>query len=124
MALLGLLGLRWLLGGLDRLWCGVDGHHRLHGQSRVRWKLLDVSSIFGATSRGTDVLDIGVPPYLAGSSLVLIMAQRLVRRICSDCKDSLNSCCHQCRCDNESASCTYTACYKACGQTNSNRNNK
>jgi general secretion pathway protein E len=37
----------------------------------------------GAISR---LLDLGVEPYLASSSLLAIMAQRLVRRICPDCK--------------------------------------
>jgi general secretion pathway protein E len=37
----------------------------------------------GAVSR---LLDLGVEPYLVSSSLVAIMAQRLVRRVCPDCK--------------------------------------
>ncbi|MHC4148962.1 MAG: type II secretion system ATPase GspE [Planctomycetota bacterium] len=37
----------------------------------------------GAVSR---LLDFGVEPYLASSSLVAIMAQRLVRKVCPDCK--------------------------------------
>lgn len=37
----------------------------------------------GAISR---LLDLGVEPYLASSSLVAVLAQRLVRRICPDCK--------------------------------------
>ncbi len=38
----------------------------------------------GAVSR---LLDLGVEPYLASSSLIAVMAQRLVRRICPDCKE-------------------------------------
>ncbi len=38
----------------------------------------------GAISR---LLDFGVEPYLVSSSLVAIMAQRLVRRICPNCKE-------------------------------------
>jgi type IV pilus assembly protein PilB len=34
----------------------------------------------------TRLLDIGVPPFLAGSCLNLVMAQRLVRKICEHCK--------------------------------------
>jgi type II secretory ATPase GspE/PulE/Tfp pilus assembly ATPase PilB-like protein len=34
----------------------------------------------------TRLLDIGVPPFLAGSCMNLIMAQRLVRKICDHCK--------------------------------------
>jgi len=37
----------------------------------------------GAVSR---LLDLGVEPYLVSSSLIAIMAQRLVRRICPDCR--------------------------------------
>jgi len=37
----------------------------------------------GAVSR---LLDLGVEPYLASSSLVAIMAQRLVRKVCPECK--------------------------------------
>ncbi len=40
-----------------------------------------------ATSTITRLLDIGVPPFLAGSCLNLVMAQRLVRRICPQCKE-------------------------------------
>ncbi len=34
----------------------------------------------------TRLIDIGVPPFLAGSSVVLVMAQRLIRKICDECK--------------------------------------
>ncbi len=34
----------------------------------------------------TRLIDIGVPSYLVGSSLNLVMAQRLVRKICPNCK--------------------------------------
>jgi len=37
----------------------------------------------GAVSR---LLDLGVEPYLVSSSLIAIMAQRLVRRMCPDCR--------------------------------------
>jgi len=39
-----------------------------------------------ASSTITRLLDIGIPPYLVASSLNLVMAQRLVRKICSHCK--------------------------------------
>jgi general secretion pathway protein E len=35
----------------------------------------------------TRMVDIGVEPFLVASSLVMIIAQRLVRRICPDCKE-------------------------------------
>ncbi|MCC6476489.1 Flp pilus assembly complex ATPase component TadA [bacterium] len=41
-----------------------------------------------APSTITRLLDIGVPPFLCGSCLNLVMAQRLVRRICSHCKEA------------------------------------
>ncbi|RQV96635.1 pilus assembly protein PilB [bacterium] len=40
-----------------------------------------------APSTITRLLDIGVPPFLAGSTLNLVMAQRLVRKICPHCKE-------------------------------------
>jgi len=36
----------------------------------------------------TRIVDIGIPSYLVGSSLNLVMAQRLVRKICKHCKDN------------------------------------
>ncbi len=33
------------------------------------------------------LLDMGIPPFLVSSALVLILAQRLARRICSDCRE-------------------------------------
>ncbi len=35
----------------------------------------------------TRLLDIGIAPFLVGSCLNLVMAQRLVRRLCAKCKD-------------------------------------
>ena len=35
----------------------------------------------------TRLLDIGIAPFLVGSCLNLVMAQRLVRRICKNCKN-------------------------------------
>ncbi|MBU0519181.1 Flp pilus assembly complex ATPase component TadA [bacterium] len=40
-----------------------------------------------APSTITRLIDIGVPSFLVGSSLNLVMAQRLVRRICTKCKE-------------------------------------
>ncbi len=40
-----------------------------------------------AASTVTRLIDIGVPPFLVGSSLLLVMAQRLVRNICPNCKE-------------------------------------
>jgi len=36
----------------------------------------------------TRLIDIGVPPFLVGSCLNLVMAQRLVRRICKNCREA------------------------------------
>ncbi len=41
-----------------------------------------------APSTITRLLDIGIQPFLLGSSLNLVMAQRLVRVICEHCKES------------------------------------
>ncbi len=38
-----------------------------------------------AASAVTRLLDLGIEPYLVSSSLVGVLAQRLVRRVCSDC---------------------------------------
>jgi len=35
------------------------------------------------------MIDMGIEPFLVASSTVLIMAQRLVRRICSNCKEAM-----------------------------------
>ncbi len=35
------------------------------------------------------MMDMGIEPFLVASSTVLIMAQRLVRRICKDCKEEV-----------------------------------
>jgi len=34
----------------------------------------------------TRLIDLGIPPYLAGSSISCILAQRLVKRICPHCR--------------------------------------
>ena len=39
-----------------------------------------------AASAVTRLLDLGIEPYLVSSSLVAVLAQRLVRRLCGDCK--------------------------------------
>jgi len=43
-----------------------------------------------APSTITRLIDIGIKPYLVGSSLSLVMAQRLVRIICPNCKRKYN----------------------------------
>ncbi|MDD5434216.1 MAG: type IV-A pilus assembly ATPase PilB [Nitrospira sp.] len=40
-----------------------------------------------APSTITRLLNMGIEPFLVASSLILIIAQRLVRRICRDCKE-------------------------------------
>jgi general secretion pathway protein E len=46
---------------------------------------LHTNDAAGAVSR---LLDFGVEPYLVSSSLICVLAQRLVRRICPDCKQT------------------------------------
>ncbi len=48
----------------------------------------------GAISR---LLDLGVEPYLVSSSLIAIMAQRLLRKVCPDCKKEYNPAPHELR---------------------------
>ncbi len=48
----------------------------------------------GAVSR---LLDLGVEPYLVSSSLIAILAQRLVRRICPDCREVYEPTAHELR---------------------------
>ena len=33
------------------------------------------------------LLDMGVPPFLVSSSLLLVLAQRLARKVCRDCRE-------------------------------------
>jgi type IV pilus assembly protein PilB len=42
-----------------------------------------------APSTVNRMIDMGIEPFLVASSTVLIMAQRLVRRICRNCKEEL-----------------------------------
>jgi general secretion pathway protein E len=39
-----------------------------------------------AASAATRLIDMGIEPFLVASSVVAVLAQRLLRRICSDCK--------------------------------------
>ncbi len=48
----------------------------------------------GAVSR---LLDLGVEPYLASSSLIAIIAQRLVRKVCPECKRAAEPSPHELR---------------------------
>ncbi len=48
----------------------------------------------GAVSR---LLDLGVEPYLVSSSLIAIIAQRLVRKVCPDCKKTIKPSAHELR---------------------------
>ncbi len=49
---------------------------------------LHTNDAASATSR---LIDMGVKPYLVASSVQAIIAQRLVRRICSNCKEAYTS---------------------------------
>jgi general secretion pathway protein E len=46
---------------------------------------LHTNDSFGAVSR---LLDMGIEPYLVSSSLLGVMAQRLVRRVCQGCRQA------------------------------------
>ena len=41
-----------------------------------------------AVSTVTRLIDMGIPPYLVGSSLNMVVAQRLVRKVCESCKEA------------------------------------
>jgi type IV pilus assembly protein PilB len=51
---------------------------------------LMLSSVHANDAPGTvtRLIDMGVPRYLVGSAVAMVMAQRLVRRICERCKES------------------------------------
>ena len=41
-----------------------------------------------APSAFTRIIDMGIEPFLVASSLIAVLAQRLVRRLCEDCKEA------------------------------------
>jgi type IV pilus assembly protein PilB len=47
-----------------------------------------------AAAAVTRLLNIGIEPYLVGASVVCILAQRLVRKICTHCKETYNPALH------------------------------
>jgi type IV pilus assembly protein PilB len=51
---------------------------------------LVLSSVHANDAPGTvtRLIDMGVPRYLVGSAVAMVMAQRLVRRVCERCKES------------------------------------
>jgi len=55
---------------------------------------LHTNDAAGAISR---LLDFGVEPYLVSSSLVCVLAQRLVRQICPDCRQTYEPPAHELR---------------------------
>jgi general secretion pathway protein E len=44
-----------------------------------------------AASAVTRMIDLGIEPYLLSSSLVAVLAQRLVRRMCPDCRNEIRA---------------------------------
>ncbi|MCE5185470.1 MAG: type II secretion system ATPase GspE [Planctomycetaceae bacterium] len=55
---------------------------------------LHTNDAAGAISR---LLDFGVEPYLVSSSMICVLAQRLVRRICPDCRQPYEAPAHEVR---------------------------
>ncbi len=55
---------------------------------RLLFSTLHTGSVVGAIYR---MLDMGVKPYLLAASLLGIMAQRLVRRLCPDCREAYDA---------------------------------
>ena len=41
-----------------------------------------------APSAATRLINLGVPPYLLSSTLSLVVAQRLLRRVCQECREA------------------------------------
>ncbi len=52
-----------------------------------------------AASAVTRMLDLGIEPYLVSSSVLAVLAQRLVRRVCKECRGEKTAMetCHLCR---------------------------
>jgi len=50
-----------------------------------------------AASAVTRMMDLGIEPYLLSSSLVSVLAQRLIRRICAECGGAQGLGCVACR---------------------------
>jgi general secretion pathway protein E len=50
-----------------------------------------------APSALTRLVDMGVEPYLVASSLVAVLAQRLVRVVCADCREEVDATPAECR---------------------------
>src|SRR4029077_16246931 len=46
---------------------------------------LHTNDSFGAMTR---LLDMGIEPFLVSSSVMAVMAQRLVRRVCASCREA------------------------------------
>ncbi|MFP3905017.1 MAG: GspE/PulE family protein, partial [Armatimonadota bacterium] len=42
-----------------------------------------------APSAATRLIDIGIPPYITASSLIGVLAQRLVRKLCTRCREEV-----------------------------------
>ena len=49
-----------------------------------------------ACSAITRLINMGVEPYLIGAALNMVLAQRLVRRICAKCRPDLRAAAHAC----------------------------
>ena len=64
--------------------------HKLQHEQLLR-DILVLSTLHtnDAPSTITRLIDMGIEPYLLASSIVGVVAQRLVRKICPNCKVSL-----------------------------------
>ncbi len=72
------------------------GEIRDHGTAEIAIKAAMTGHLVFSTLHTNDcvstisrLIDIGIPPYMVASSVTLIMAQRLGRKICSNCKEPL-----------------------------------
>ncbi len=76
----------------DRETAGMAIQSSLTGH--LVFSTLHTNDAAGAVSR---LLDFGVEPYLVSSSLICVLAQRLVRKICPDCRQAYEPPAHELR---------------------------
>ena len=78
------------VGDTDAADGDYDGPHKQGGQHYNRLAMdimLDVNSAYDAATAITRLLDMGVASFKIAACLVGVVAQRLVRRICLNCKE-------------------------------------
>jgi general secretion pathway protein E len=59
--------------------------HQASMTGHLVFSTLHTNDSFGAMTR---LLDMGIEPFLVSSSVIAVMAQRLVRRVCPSCREA------------------------------------